>query len=180
MAPNTKSNNNSRHNFKWSINEVLRLHREYELLELTVHEIAKLHKRSFFAILFKLESEGFLSSNWNEARGCENFDFSNQNNTTTDIIRPSIHFEELDSSMSSDEEDNDDKNDSDYIFEEDEDDQRELEIIKKHINIEIMNKMMKKNSDYGFYKTRLNTKKRQLQPLRKNKKMFKSNLSFDM
>jgi hypothetical protein len=181
MTRNTSSiNNKSRHNFKWSINETLRLQREYELLELSVQEISRIHNRSFTAILYRLELEGFISSNWNEARGFENFDFSIQHNTTNDIITPSIHFQELDSYLSSDEEEIDDKNDSDYIFEEDEDDARELEIIKKHINIEIMNKMIKKNSDYNFYKTRSNTKKRQLQPLRKNKQMFKDNLSLSI
>jgi DNA-binding PadR family transcriptional regulator len=53
---------------KWSINELLTLQREYELLEMDVYEISTKHKRTVEAILHKLESEGFISS-WNDARG---------------------------------------------------------------------------------------------------------------
>lgn len=54
---------------KWTINELLSLQREYELLEWTVQQIAEKHERSIEAILYRLESEGFITS-WNEARGC--------------------------------------------------------------------------------------------------------------
>lgn len=47
---------------KWSINEILKLQREYELLELSVLEIAKLHQRSEEAITFKLLTEGFSNN----------------------------------------------------------------------------------------------------------------------
>jgi ribosomal protein S8 len=53
---------------KWSVNELLTLQREYELLEMDVEEISLKHKRTTEAILHKLESEGFISS-WNNARG---------------------------------------------------------------------------------------------------------------
>jgi hypothetical protein len=59
-----------RSNFKWSINEILSLQREYELLELTVQEIAVKHERSVNAIVSKLENEGFIDSRTN-ARGIE-------------------------------------------------------------------------------------------------------------
>ena len=45
---------------KWSINEILRLQREYELLELSCLDMAKLHRRSEEAIMYKLHEEGFL------------------------------------------------------------------------------------------------------------------------
>jgi hypothetical protein len=51
-----------RENFKWNINEILALQREYELLEMTVQEIALKHERSVDAIAFKLENEGFIDS----------------------------------------------------------------------------------------------------------------------
>jgi len=54
--------------FRWTINEILSLQREYELLEWTVQQIAAKHERSVMAILCKLEAEGFIS-NWQEARG---------------------------------------------------------------------------------------------------------------
>ena len=45
---------------KWSINEILQLQRESELLGLSVFEIAKIHKRSVDAIIYKVAGEGFL------------------------------------------------------------------------------------------------------------------------
>ena len=53
---------------KWNINELIRLQREYELLELSIQEISKLHERSEKAILCRLEKEGFID-NWCQARG---------------------------------------------------------------------------------------------------------------
>jgi hypothetical protein len=53
---------------KWTVNELLSLQREYELLEMSIQEIATKHQRSITSILFKLETEGFIDS-WNSARG---------------------------------------------------------------------------------------------------------------
>ena len=53
---------------KWTINELLQLQREYELLEWTVQQIAEKHQRSVTAILYKLEDEGFVNS-FSNARG---------------------------------------------------------------------------------------------------------------
>jgi hypothetical protein len=53
---------------RWTVNELISLQREYELLEWTVGQISEKHQRSVEAILYKLESEGFISS-WNYARG---------------------------------------------------------------------------------------------------------------
>lgn len=47
----------NRNGYKWNINEILNLQREYELLELSLEDIALLHKRSVSAILYKLEAE---------------------------------------------------------------------------------------------------------------------------
>lgn len=58
----------SREYNKWTINEILRLEREYDLLELDVHTIARLHQRSANSIAFKLYNENFIS-NIKEARG---------------------------------------------------------------------------------------------------------------
>jgi hypothetical protein len=49
-----------RNGYKWSINEILQLQRESELLGLSVFEIAKIHKRSVDAIIYKVAGEGFL------------------------------------------------------------------------------------------------------------------------
>lgn len=55
---------------RWTINECLQLQREFELLNLSVAEIADRHQRTPNAIMFKLDQEGFadytvLYSNFN-------------------------------------------------------------------------------------------------------------------
>lgn len=60
--------NYTRSGNKWTINEILSLQREYELLEMTIQEIALKHSRSVTAILYKLDSEGFID-NWYDANG---------------------------------------------------------------------------------------------------------------
>jgi DNA-binding PadR family transcriptional regulator len=61
-----------RHYNKWNINEIIRLEREYELLELSIQEIAKTHERTIRSILCRLEKEGFIE-NWEQARGFNEF-----------------------------------------------------------------------------------------------------------
>ena len=48
-----------RHGLKWTIPEILRLQREYELMGLSIEEIAFLHYRSEQAIYWRIELEGF-------------------------------------------------------------------------------------------------------------------------
>ena len=45
---------------RWTIPELIALEREYDLLELTVLEIAQRHNRTESAIVSRLESEGFF------------------------------------------------------------------------------------------------------------------------
>ena len=47
-----------RHNAPWTVTETLRMLREYELLQLSVEEIAALHNRSVESIVRRLEAEG--------------------------------------------------------------------------------------------------------------------------
>ena len=47
---------------KWTINEILSLQRQYELLDLSVEQIAKLHDRTVESISYKISSEGFFCS----------------------------------------------------------------------------------------------------------------------
>lgn len=51
----------NRHGFRWTINECLRLQREFELLQLSLDEIASRHGRTVNAIMCKLDAEGFAS-----------------------------------------------------------------------------------------------------------------------
>ena len=53
----------TRSGFRWSVNEVLSLQREFELLGLTIDEIAQKHNRTTNAIIFKLDQEGFADYN---------------------------------------------------------------------------------------------------------------------
>ena len=74
MSANMR-NGNMRNGNKWTVNEVLALQREYELLEWTIQEISAKHKRSIGSILFKLTAEGFIPS-WNDARGYNMEDYA--------------------------------------------------------------------------------------------------------
>jgi TATA-binding protein-associated factor Taf7 len=60
----------SRHCFNWTIAENLRLEREYDLLELDVNAIAKMHGRSVHAIVHQLQAEDMISR-FADARGYE-------------------------------------------------------------------------------------------------------------
>ena len=53
----------NRAGFKWTVNEVLSLQREFELLGMTIDEIALKHKRTPNAIMYKLDQEGFADYN---------------------------------------------------------------------------------------------------------------------
>lgn len=64
-TPTTKHSPNRCGN-KWTVNEILRLQREYELLGLSVEKIASLHGRSLKAINYKIESEGFVTNSHRE------------------------------------------------------------------------------------------------------------------
>jgi len=58
-----------RHRFPWNVNEINRLHNEYEIKELTIRQIAKLHSRTYKAILSRLEIEELILPDWSDARG---------------------------------------------------------------------------------------------------------------
>jgi hypothetical protein len=86
-----------RHNKKWGVNEVLALQREYELLELSVKEIAIKHERSNKSILFKLTQEGFID-NWESARGFDECNlsadyFSGINDNVTSSLQSQSNME---------------------------------------------------------------------------------------
>jgi len=55
--------NHNRFGNRWTINEVLSLQREFELLGLGIDEMAEKHRRTPNAIMFKLAHEGFADYN---------------------------------------------------------------------------------------------------------------------
>jgi hypothetical protein len=89
---------------KWTIPELIALQREYELLELTVQQIAQRHKRSVFAIVARLESEGLVELGAS-ARG--------ESSTNEDRARTSSRQMEDWSNVDSESDDDDDYKSSD-------------------------------------------------------------------
>jgi len=53
---------------KWGMREINSLHNEYEIKELTIRQIAKLHNRTYLSILHRLKDEGLIES-YEYARG---------------------------------------------------------------------------------------------------------------
>jgi hypothetical protein len=54
---------NNRNGYKWSVNEVLSLQREFELLGMSIDLIAERHGRTANAIMYKLDQEKFADYN---------------------------------------------------------------------------------------------------------------------
>ena len=113
-------NTAKRNGNRWTINELLSLQREYELLEWTFQQIAVKHQRTERAILFRLESEGIINS-WDDARG-----FNIENDVTNvfvcnqELCEDEDEFQECcdndseyhdDDDHDHDDDDNDDDND---------------------------------------------------------------------
>ena len=62
MSKPLQTNTYKRRYKKWTINEHLALEREYELLNMSVPQIAKKHKRTISAILYQLHNEGLIDN----------------------------------------------------------------------------------------------------------------------
>ncbi len=101
---------------KWTINECLRLQREYELLKLSVDEIAALHQRSAQAIMYKLDAEGIADYNVLAVCGTNiQLRYSNMSN-----IDEAYDVED-DNDSSSDYEDDNEEDEQDYNLQENDD-----------------------------------------------------------
>jgi len=111
-----------RNNLKWSINEVLALQREYELLGMSIQDISEKHQRTIEAILFKLQQEKFIET-WIDATGYQeysktqstfpdSFVYKSDNDDDKDSDYKPEFKEELDEEL--DEESEVDDKDSDY------------------------------------------------------------------
>ena len=75
--------------FKWSVNEVLSLQREFELLGWTIEQIAQKHKRTPSAITFKLYQEGF--DNHYKINSKLNFEQNKDNDQDNDQDKDNIY-----------------------------------------------------------------------------------------
>ena len=134
----------SRHRLPWSMSETNRLYNEYELKNLPISTIAKLHARSQYAILHKLSHECLINESWNDVKGWDglkkfqkNVDMQSDDDDDDDDFEEDDHESDSDYTESDDEdleadnesviseeslEDCDDPNDSDYVDEEMDDD----------------------------------------------------------
>ena len=117
--------NSQRYGFKWSVNEVLSLQREFELLGWDIDQIAQKHQRTPNAIMYKLDQEGF--ADYNELYSAyHNLGTSSNAENTTELNLESCHS---DSDSDSDYEDGDDEDfedDGECDDEEDEEEEDEL------------------------------------------------------
>ena len=102
---------------KWTINECLRLQREYELLKLSIDEIATLHQRSAQAIMYKLDAEGIADYNILAVCGT-NIQLRPSNMTNIDKEVDETYDVEDDNDSSSD---YDDEDDQDYDLQDNDD-----------------------------------------------------------
>jgi hypothetical protein len=111
---------------RWTINECLRLHREFELLELSIDEIAQRHQRTPNAIMLKLDSEGHADYN---------VLYSNYN-----TLNP-----EMNSQKSSEEDDEEEDEDEDEEYESDADTLVDVETENNSLKLQVLNLEKKVN-----------------------------------
>jgi hypothetical protein len=123
----------NRAGFKWTVNEILSLQREFELLGWSIDEIATKHKRTPYAIMYKLDQEGFADYN---------VLYSNYHSLNSPIQvrdKKTSNFSLYDYESEIDNSDVDDKNDEDYVdnpdIEEDEDDDDDDDYKKDEMDI---------------------------------------------
>jgi hypothetical protein len=119
--------NNQRYGFKWSVNEVLSLQREFELLGWGIDQIAQKHQRTPNAIMYKLDQEGFADYNALYSK-YHNLETSSNTEIKTELNLESFHNDNDSDSDYEDENENEDDDDEDFVDEEecdDDDDEEE-------------------------------------------------------
>lgn len=104
---------------RWTVNEILSLQREYELLGWSLDQIAHRHKRSVNAIMFKLDNEGF--ANYNTL-------YSNYHGTNTETSNNIDSNESLNfKSINDNDDEHEDPYDEDYVPNHEDEDEDEDE-----------------------------------------------------
>jgi hypothetical protein len=124
---NKMSLQRSRNGKRWTVNECLQLQREFELLGLSVTEIALRHRRTPNAIMYKLEQEGFADYN---------VLYSNYHDLNPHIPNKTTNKYISDEEEDEEEDDEDEQEDQDYSPEDDEEDDEADEAdedIKTHV-----------------------------------------------
>ena len=135
------TNHEQRTGFKWTINECLRLQREFELLNLPVEEIALLHKRSPYAIMYKLDSEGF--ADFNELYQQT---YPNEKSSTVDddASESEAELEDAEESYQDDASESDAEEDEEASAEEEESDEEEYNRYDMKQQVRILTKQLSK------------------------------------
>jgi len=117
--------------FKWTVNEILSLQREFELLGWTIDEIALKHKRTPNAIMYKLDQEGFADYNvlysnyhdlnsridlWKKRTNLQlNYDYDTEiDDSDADDDKKDEDYVDNENSQDSEEEDEEDYSEDDY------------------------------------------------------------------
>jgi hypothetical protein len=145
-------NSYNRSGNRWTVNELISLQREYELLEWTVGQIAEKHQRSVEAILFRLESEGFISS-WNSARGFNSNQYQeNLSENIEFVVQDDISVDEDEDCAAEDSEyfdEGDDEEDDDMSIDDDEPDVNKLteRVCNLETSVSEISSMMKQMFD---------------------------------
>jgi hypothetical protein len=115
---------------RWSVNECLQLQREFELLGLSIDEIAERHQRTPNAIMYKLDQEGFADYN---VLYSNYYDLNSQMpiQQTNKYVAEEEEEEEEDEEEEQEYVPEDDEEDDDE--EEEEDDEEDDDDIKAHV-----------------------------------------------
>ena len=116
-----------RNGYRWSVSECLQLEREYDLLKMSVPDMALKHNRTLNAIMFKLQAEGHCS--YNDAY-IKTFGQNFIDEQIDKLNNLSATKYDEDEDVSEDEEEKDDSDDEDYVpnlDESDDDDNDEIE-----------------------------------------------------
>jgi hypothetical protein len=110
---------------RWTIREILQLQREFELLKLSIDEIALRHQRTPNAIMYKLDREGL---------GDYNVLYSNYHNLNSpmEVIRKHT-YDEFEGQSCNEFLDFNEINEDDEDDDDDDDDDDEVKILKEHI-----------------------------------------------
>jgi hypothetical protein len=135
VSENTLKRNGKR----WTVNECLQLQREYELLQLSVEDIAIRHQRTPNAIMYKLDQEGFadynlLYSYYTKASVPIQSQLTQKYDEEEDVVSE-VSNEDYDEDYE-EEEDQDDDDDEDE--DEDEDEETAVEVVDSNLRNHVM------------------------------------------
>jgi hypothetical protein len=123
-----------RYGFKWSVNEVISLQREFELLGWSIDQIAQKHQRTANAIMHKLDQEGFADYNALYS------EYHNLNTTAKTEKTDELNLESFHDDSDSDDDYEDDQDDEDFeddgedFDDSDEDDEDELANLSERVD----------------------------------------------